>query len=194
MDKDLISRLAELKKPPVEVDSLKSELISYISAMPKVDTDQITRDIHAALLSMMNTQNTISEERKSSILDNLRAATDEFNKNIGRIDQEQKKTLSALTDVLKGLSKEVNSIEFPKTDLSGVEKSIKNIKPTSTKGLEKKIDTLGQMLSVLARKEPEKIDIKPIVDAINKPNLKTVEFTVETDQWDFPTKVIAREK
>jgi hypothetical protein len=193
MDRDLISRLAELKKPPVELDNFKSELVSYISSIPHIDTNQITRELHSALLPMMNAQNSISEGRKSAILSDLKAATDDITKKVQDSVDEQRKALTTLTEVLKGLSKEVNSIDIPKTDLSIVEKSIENIKPTSTKGIEDKLNKLIGIVASMAKQEVKPVDLKPVLDAINKPRTKTVTFEVIEDEWEMPKQVIATE-
>jgi hypothetical protein len=191
MDRDLINRYIQMKQAqnqePV-LEAVKTE----ISMIPQIDTDAIVRDIHNALLPILNTQNAISEERKTAVLSEFKAISEEIEEKLGEASDKQEKALSMLVQVLTGISKEIQAIEMPETDLSPLEKLIKAIKPTSTKAVEQKIDNLTNAIREI--KFPQtKVDLKPILEAINKPRTKTVEFTVETDNYDFPTKVIAKE-
>jgi dGTP triphosphohydrolase len=193
MDRDLISRLAEMKQPAADLEDFKKEVVGYIQTAQNFDAKSATNEIYAALFPMLNSQNSISEERKTAILNALRDTTDDITRKVRDSVDEQRKSLAALTDVLKGLSKEVNSIDVPKVDLSSVEKSIKNIKPTSTKGIEDKLNKLIGIVASMAKQEVKPVDLKPVLDAINKPRTKTVTFEVIEDEWEMPKQVIATE-
>ena len=191
MDRDLISKYLAMKQDreqPQLLEAVKTE----ISMIPPVDSDAIVRDLQNALVNIFNTQNSIGENRKTEVLRELEAVSSEIEENLNQTTQKYEKALNTLVQVLTGITKEVRAIEIPETDLSPIEKSIKNIKPTSTKAIEQRLDALT--MAVRNIKIPKTtVDLKPILAAIEKPKTKTVEFTVETDNYDFPTKVIAKE-
>ena len=187
---DLLERIREIRGEDRLVPMME-EVKTQIAVIPKIDTDAIIRDLHNAFLSMFNTQNTISEERKSQILEEINKLPEAFEEEIEELTKKHNKALSLVADVIKGLQKEIQAIEIPETDLSSIESAIKSIKPTSTKELETKINELSMTIAKLNNKKQKMPDLKPILDAMNK--TKTVTFEVETDQYDFPVRVVARE-
>lgn len=194
MDRDLLSRVHELKNPSQmdRLDTVVDSIKDRIDDIKAIDTNQIVVQIQASLLPILNSQNGVSVDIKSSTVKAVDSLSEEIEEKLSKYADKSGKTLDTLTDVLKGLSKEVNAIEIPKTDLSSVEKSIKGIKPTSVKSLESKLDVLIKAVAAIKIESP-KIDLSPVLDEIRKPRTKTVTFKLETDQWDFPTKVIATE-
>ena len=98
--------------------------------------------------------------------------------------------IDSLEGKLASLIKTVSKIE--NTDLSPIEKSIKNIKPVSVESLENKVDDVLFSIVKLDEKKTDEVDLSPIVEAMNQP--KVVEFKVITNSHGFPTKVITTEQ
>jgi hypothetical protein len=102
-------------------------------------------------------------------------------------------SINAVNEILNDLTKTVSAIKLD-VDLSGIEKSIKNIKPANIESLTKTVDDLFLMVNKIenkAVKEPKKVDLSQIITAIEKP--RQVEFEVITNTYGLPVKVIATE-
>ena len=186
---ELLERVYNLKHKS-EFSKFSDDVKNSIERMEKPDLSEVETSLQNALLSLFNSQNNISEKRKEELLEKLQGIT-ELAENFTAIQQ---KLTENIESVAEQVQKSIDSISIPKTDLSGVEKSIKAIKPTDISKLQNQVQNLAVAVSKIKIPKNPKIDLTPVLDAINNPKTKVVTFEVIDDRWGIPKKVIATEQ
>ena len=116
------------------------------------------------------------------ILDRIKESED----YIESLDKRQQAIIDGLDEAVSQLQSSINAI--PDADLSGIEQSIKQIKPTNVTEIEKQVQSLSLAIGELKAIEPQKVDLQPLLDAINAPRTDTINLV--TDNHGFPTKAI----
>jgi uncharacterized protein with von Willebrand factor type A (vWA) domain len=185
---ELLERVYSLKHES-EFSKFSDEVKSSLKKMEKPDLTKIESSLQNALISLFNYQNTISEKRKEELvgkIESISGTAEEY-------AEAHKKLTESVESIVGKLQSSINSIEVPKTDLSSIEKSIKSIKPTDISNLQNQVQNLAIAVSKI--KIPnQKVDLTPVLEAINNPKTKTVTFEVIDDRWGMPKKVIATEE
>ena len=199
---NLAERLKELKElRDGDMSNAAHEMKEIVKSIPRVDHESIKDFLNQSLLSLFNSQNVVDEKRIGRIVNELSKQTKEQGESSGKHKEMMGKhheIISGLKNSIESINERLNSlsnaVSMIKTDvdLSGVEKSIKQIKPTDITKLSNKIDDISYVMSQVKIPKAEKVDLSQVINEINKP--KNVEFKVVTNQHGFPTKVIATER
>ena len=201
--------MGNLSKQLEELRSLRNgdmsnaahEMKEIVSSIPKIDNNDIKDFLNSALLSLFNSQNVVDEKRIGRVVEELSKQTKEQGESSGKHKEMMGKhhaIISGLQNSIESINERLdslsNAVSMIKTDvdLTGVEKSIKNIKQTDLTSLVNKIDDMSYGMKQIKLPKAEKVDLSQVISEINKP--KNVEFKVVTNQHGFPTKVIATER
>ena len=189
---DLLERLAEIKNK----DKFR-DIREQIDNLPRLDNESLIQAVNKAVMTTFANQYEIEADRKKAIVQEI---TSKVESDLIKIAKSQK---SQYDSVLTSLNESVIKLEqaiasIPKTDLSTLEAainslngSIQAIEPTDLTEISQKVASLTQVVNAVKNKKQKETDLTPILTALKV--TKTVEFTVETDAYDFPVKVIAKE-
>lgn len=199
---ELLNRLYEMQQAKAGNVDL-GEIRKQLESIPKFDNESIMSNINSAMMGFFNRHYELETGRKEAIVKEI---VDQIENDILKVARAHQSSFDKVSDLLaksaKSIENNVKQVEKSLKDVSengvsGLDAAIKNIKPTDVSKLEKDIKDLTSVVTTLKNKKPPKqkeLDTSPIVEAIEKPKTKIVEFEVITDFHGFPEKVIATEK
>ena len=174
-----IDRYRELKgSNELSFDKFTEEVRSQIQNIPTLDKNELMEALKTVVVELFNAQ----PDKTVKILDRIKESED----YIESLDKRQQAIIDGLDEAVSQLQSSINAI--PDADLSGIEQSIKQIKPTKVTEIEKQVQSLSLAIGELKAIEPQKVDLQPLLDAINAPRTDTINLV--TDNHGFPTKAI----
>ena len=171
-----IDRYRELRgSKELSFDKFTEELRTQIQDIPKLDKDELSEALKTVVVELFNNQ----PDKSVKILDSLKETE-------GYFDKQQQSIIDGLEQAVSQLQGSISSI--PEADLSGIERSIKKIKPTDVSELQRQVKSLSLAISELKAIESPKLDLQPILNAINAP--RTDAISLVFDNHGFPVKAI----